>query len=206
MHQFLMSRGFRALVLCGGLFMSAGAQAQHTDFEIGRDDAGVLQLEGPEEFLDLSQCVLLEPGDGTYADYHVATVPGWEHLEADEPDEGFFRLADGHGVGLRRIGFPLGFGMFDPITGNPILENDNDVYVFPLEGGSMSDFHIDLIYAGGPMAAPGTQYTARFQLVDQSGITNYAASEPFSLCFQVVPEPATCGLLLIGACALLRRR
>jgi hypothetical protein len=179
--------------------------AQHhghgDDFIIGRDAASPPQItiEADPDVLSGSECIPLPPGEGAYEGLYAVNDPGWIGLEADEPDEGFYMLLPNHQVSLKRISFDTGFSMFDPTAG-PILENDDDAYLFPPTVDGL--IHSHLIFAGDGIE--GTTWHATFQIVDPSGI--HADSEPFTVCFEAIPEPGTLFLLLIGGIAVLRRR
>lgn len=171
------------------------------DFIIGRGGASPFQImiEADEHVMSGEESIPLPPGEGAYEGLFAVNDPGWIGLEDDEPAEDFYMLLPNHQVSLKRISFDDGFSMFDPTAGQ-ILEKDNDTYLFPLTTEGM--IHSHLIFAGdGP---EGTIWQAMFQLVDPSGL--HAASAPFTISFEAVPEPATLALLALGGLALLRRR
>lgn len=192
------------LAVVGVLGSSAALRAQHHhegDFEIGQSGAPLHQLllHGDPDILSGEEAIHLLPGEGLFEGMFAADDPGWIGAEEDEPNEGLYLLLPGHQVSLKRIGFDAGFSIFDPTSG-PILEADGDQYLFPLDGEGF--IHRHLIFVGDGLE--GDPWSATFQLVDPSGV--HAFTEPFTLSFVAVPEPATVSLLVLGAVGLLRRR
>lgn len=188
-------------LLVSGAAAFAQPHGHGDDFIIGRTGVSPFQImiEADPDVMSGEEHVPLPLGEGAYEGLFAINDPGWIGLEEDEPDEDFYMLQTGHQVSLKRISFDDGFSMFDATAGQ-ILENNNDTYLFPLTTEGM--IHSHLIFAGdGP---EGTVWQATFQLVDPSGL--HAASAPFTVSFEAVPEPATLALLALGSLALLRRR
>lgn len=133
-------------------------------------------------------------------------VPGFATLdvESEEYDgHGFYSyLNPNYNLGTPDLRLHLdhkdtGFSILNPTT----LQTQ----AFPLVLGS-EDFHAHLQYFVplNQHPAEGTIYTATFHLSDASG--HLADSEPFTVRFEVVPEPATVALMLLGAMAIRRPR
>jgi hypothetical protein len=194
------------------LVFGGAASAQHTDFVVARDADGKLALEAPDEgLLDGSKFIELFPvTSGPLAGYWATNLPGWESIEADEPDEGLFQLAKGHRVALRRVNWDSGLEMFDSAFG-PILASNNSDYEFSQSGPG--EFHEDLWFALPDSFAACTRLTGQFRLVDLSG--TYDDSDPFTLRFRAQAEEcpafsfwsaAVLGMATLGAGSVVLRR
>ncbi len=140
------------------------------------------------------------------------------------PSTGAFQLggADpaimpGWRIALRREGFsdPLNFWMQDQATGLDILSSDGDVFAFgtPLwsddlynENGGIGAWHHHVHTEFLALAdGPGAVFQATFVALDV-GTTGFAASAPYTIAFQTIPEPASLLFLTLGAGIVARRR
>lgn len=205
MNAMNLRRAMLAAALCILPFAPAALAGggAHSDFEIGRDDASPiaqLHVEGDDDILNCIEKISLVPGEGELAGYYVAQLPGWESVGPGDPD--LLAPLSGHRIALQRISFDAGFTMFDPFGLEEILAADGATYEFPRDLDE--SFHVDLFFAAPIAAAPGTMYSATYQLVDLAGL--HADSAPFTLCFEVVPEPATVWILAGGMLMSVRRR
>lgn len=128
----------------------------------------------------------------------VSQLPGFEPLPAEDQEfdgHGFYSWLDpgySHGtvnVRLHIEHIDAGLSILNPDTLQPIAN--------PLTFGP--DFpHTHLTYFVDASGSPplGTMYTAKFHLSDALG--SLADSEPFTVQFSIVPEPASLALLAIG--------
>lgn len=129
--------------------------------------------------------------------------PGWDGEGTDRPAENAFALLSDTGVALRRDRFDAGFSMYtEGLT--PILEFDGATHEFAGDP-EVEQFlwHQHLTFVADPGTPIGSTLTADFTLVDLDGL--HTNSEPFTLTFTVVPEPATGLLAVVGGALLLRK-
>lgn len=125
--------------------------------------------------------------------------PGFEALDADEPDEDFYTLPDGALIAIEILSVDTGFKIWKPGLAGLLLAGDT----FTLGGNNLHahlDWHID-------SSVPGVNpelnaYGFSFRLLDL-GTTGLLASPEYALAF--VPEPTSL-LLLALAAGLIRRR
>ncbi len=187
---------YSGLILC---IVSGHAAAQHTDFVVARDASNTLAMEAPDErILTGDVPIRLERIEsGPLAGFYALNQPGWESIEADEPDEGLFLLQTPHRVALKRLTWEPGFQMFDAAL-QPILENDGDTYEFAQ--GPPGAIHTDLFFAleSGSFSIRD-EVVGTFQLVDLQ--STHTASDPFTLRLRVplnAPAVSTWGVILAG--------
>lgn len=193
------------ILVCVGLACMFGAQASaehhnhhEGDFIVGRTAGLHLAMEGPVDHV-----IVLEPSTGLLPGW-VGAEPGFEALEMDELDEGFFTLGAEASIWLEVVSLDAGLkvwqgdaGAVAAAPGEKVLLGGNDLH-------SHVFWHIDSTVSGIGPDWEGT-LAGTFRLVDTGG-TNYAASEPFTLQVSNVPEPVTLALLGLSGVALLRRR
>lgn len=206
-------RRFAALTFLALLFVAAPAWAGPTydDFEIGRDDTAsdaALKVRGDPDLLDWTLSIELTPAGGPFGmggmwdGYLVAGSPVFRSLSADEPGNSFYRLPTLHEVTLQRSFAPAYFSMFTSDTSTQIMQADDDIYTFAIDG--LGDFTDDFYFAVAPGTPNGTIFQAEFLVYDElQGEGGMIPSEAFSIQFIVLPEPAT---LLLAAAALVMRR
>lgn len=175
----------------------------HTDLEVGlMPGTSQLMIAGDEDLLGGLESIELFPGSGFFDGMFAESEPGFEAVEIDEPGEiDAINTALAHQISLERVAFDSGFEMYEPPF-SQILATNGSLYQFVQEAPDETGFHNDLIFAANGIV--GDTFAATFRLVDPSG--NYSASEPFTLNFVNVPEPATAALLLMGAVTVVRRR
>lgn len=134
-------------------------------------------------------------------------APGFASLPVDEQEfdgHGFFSFLDPgytHGAPDLRLHLDAitpGLTVLNPITLQP--------QTFPLAlGGGEFHQHMQYFVPLAANAAIGQEFAATFHLSDANG--NLADSEPFTIRFQVVPEPGSVVLMLGAvACVAVRRR
>lgn len=148
----------------------------------------------------------LTPANGLLQGW-ASGVPGFASLLADEQEfdgHGFFSFLDpgyAHGAPDLRLHLDAitpGLTVLNPTTLQP--------QAFPLAlGGGEFHQHMQYFVALGVNPVIGQEFTATFHLSDANG--HLADSEPFTIRFQIVPEPAS-ALLMLGAvmCVAVRRR
>lgn len=136
----------------------------------------------------------------------LGSLPGFEPLAPDAQEfdgHGFYSWLDpGFSLGavhpvLHLDGIDAGLAILDPATLQPLA--------FPAVLGT-GEFHLHAVYhlPISQNAQPGDVFTATFHLSDAAG--TLLDSEPFTVQFQVVPEPASLGLVGLGAMLWSRRR
>lgn len=207
-------RSLVMLALFSFVVGSATAQAgtSFADFEIGRDDTAsdaALKVRGDPDLLDWTASIELAPAGGPFGtggmweDYLVAASPVFRSLSADEPGNSFYRLPSLHAVTLQRSFAPSYFSMFTADTSTQIMQADDDIYTFAIDG--LGDFTDDFYFAVDPGTPNGTIFQAEFLVYDElQGEGGMIPSEAFSIQFIVMPEPAT--LLLVAAALVVRRK
>lgn len=208
--NLLLRTSLPALALASVLFGSAttASGGAHNDFEVGLDPGtNKLLVEGDEDLLSGAEKIELFPG-GLAADptLFFAQEPGWEAVEMDEPGEiDAIDITAAHQISLERVSFDAGFRMFQPpgFAGDEVLTSNGAQFQFvqenpPIETG----FHNDLFFAANGNL--GDMFSATYQLTDPSGI--YMDSDPFTLNFEIVPEPGVAALLVVGGLVAFRRR
>jgi len=173
------------------------ARAQHAgDILVGRTAAGQLAIEA-----DLDEAILLEPVSGLLRGW-TGAEPGYDTLQADEPEEDLFQLAAGANIFLEIIEVDEGLKFWAAAFAALADEAGERV---PLGGSSLhthTTFHIDSDVVGTGFL--GT-LAATLRLVD-TGSTGYADSEPFVMTFTNIPEPGSALLALAASGFVLMRR
>ena len=133
-------------------------------------------------------------------------TPGFRPLDVEDEEyggHGFYTwLNDAHGFGTPDLYLHLDdidprLQVLDPGTTAPAT------MPFHL-GANAVNHHLIFFVADADLPAPGEILTATFHLSDAAGI--FADSEPFTLQFRLVPEPASVSLLIAGAAAITLRR
>lgn len=173
---------------------------EHEDIIVGWTNGGT--PGGPAtlaaEFAHWDEEHVLPPVSGPLFGWQ-GDAPGFGHLEADEPDENFYTLADGVNVLFEVVALDPGLKVWTPGFGD-ILEVGE---TYSLGGDHLHghmEWHIDSTVPG---VDPETStYGVTFRLLD-AGTTGYGASADYTLTF--VPEPTALGLLGV-ALAIVRRR
>lgn len=175
------------------------ARAQHHhegDLVVGRSGANQLRVE-----FDFAPAIPLPPVNGLLKGWALDD-PGFDHLEADEPAEDLFVLADGAQIRFDVVAFAPAFKAWTPGFA-AALHNPGDAYLFP-EGHLLHghlDWHID---SQDPQFDPNASpWTASFRLVDV-GTTGYTPSDVYTFTF--TPEPASAALLALSGVVTLSRR
>jgi hypothetical protein len=148
----------------------------------------------------------MEPVDSLFLKGWVTQLPGFEPLDPEEQEfdgHGFYSWLDPaypHGdvnVRLHVDNLDAGLSVLNPDTLQPIASPFSFGEAFP---------HTHFTHFVGAAEAPawGTIYTATFHLSD--AMASLADSEPFTLQFRIVPEPASLLLMGIALVPVLRRR
>jgi hypothetical protein len=157
-----------------------------------------LAFHGPADILDGSECIELLPGDGAFAGMWIHDQPSFATLLADNHEMELLRLLPGSSIGLRLVASDPALRFFEPAGFTPILPSAGSIFVFPTDAAG--DFEIHLL---GGSIDPGL-HVATFQFTDSSGI--HLDSDPFTICFQTVPTPASVIVPAFAALAAFRRR
>lgn len=174
------------------------AQHQHEgDVTVGHSGSGQLKVEAP---VGLN---VLDPVNNIVLKGWAGMEPGMESLLADEPLEDFCMLAPGAQISLVGISLDPAFKVHSAMLDYLIAAPGDQLPLGDYELHEHPTWHIDSHDPG--FNSSQTVWSGTFRLID-TGTTHYAASDPFTLSFTNVPEPATLGLLTIGALAAMRRR
>jgi len=166
----------------------------HGDIIVGRSLLDVLAVE-----YDFDEPTVLAPVSGLLAGW-AGDEPGFDHLEANEPDEDFYSLAAGANIVFELVNID------QALVGNPLgspLDAPGARFVL---GDHELHQHIDwLIDSTDPAFNPvQTVWSLQFRLID-IGATGYGASDVYDWHFTNMPEPGSAGLML-AACAWAIRR
>jgi hypothetical protein len=148
----------------------------------------------------------LEPVSGGLLNGWVSQTPGFEPLAVEDQEfggHGFYSWLDAgytHGdvdVQLHIDSVDAGLQLLNPDTLQPLVSPFGFSQTFP-------HTHFTYFVSQGANAAIGDVFTATFHLSDANG--NLEDSWPFTLQFEVTPEPSS--LSLVGLCLTLfgRRR
>jgi hypothetical protein len=189
---------------------SASAGGPYVNFKIGQDNTGTIVIRGDAGVLAGETCIDLAPAGGPFGSgglwdgYLVSQNPGWESVLVNDPPNNVFRLPAIHRTALVRVLAPSYFSMFTEDAVTHILTADDDQYLFPTN--ALGEFSEDLYFAVAPGTPAGTTFYADFQLTDGDPGEGMDPTDIFSLCFNVVPEPTTGGLLAVGLMWLRRMR
>jgi hypothetical protein len=148
----------------------------------------------------------LAPVNSAFLQGHLSEIPGFETLSVDDQEfggHGFYSWLDpGYSHGDVNVILHL-----DAATPGLQILNSATLQSQALPMTLGSDFSPHVLFFVDQSLAPGlgTLYTATFHLTDSLG--SLADSEPFTLQFQVAPEPSTLGLLgCVASASVLRRR
>lgn len=193
--------------ICLALFlMLAAAAPALADVEHGGDI--VVGVTGPTKpqatklaiEADLDEAVLLAPASGLLNGWSAAD-PGFDALGADEAAEQFWMLASGAQIRLEIVSIAAGLSVLQ--SGTFAMADAAGERI--LLGGPALHAH-PTWYAQSSVLGSNWQGTlsATFRLVD-TGSTNYAMSDEFTMTF-AVPEPASLALLALGAAVTGMRR
>lgn len=160
--------------------IASTAFAQHADdLWIGVSADGQLRLS-PQGFDPATDIVRLPPATGLFQGFS-SNDPGFDDVEADDPENGVFRFEPGHAIGVEVLAL-------DPalVIWNTGLSRFDVGQIAPL-GTTNAGIHTHLIWhinsrPPAPYDPLRTVWRATLRLVDTAG--DYAASEPFTLYFR----------------------
>jgi hypothetical protein len=117
-------------------------------------------------------------------------------------------------VGIERVGFTDGFGMYTEDTFTPVLTSDGDTYTFDHlwmdekhnENGELGawGFHEHLLFVADA-EGPGQTFSASFVAFDE-GTTGFTDSDVYTMDFVTIPEPTTFSLLAVFSAGILFKR
>ncbi len=185
------------MVLFTSPMVGRGGPPHGEDVVVGRSGAGQLATEvpvpGPHE---------LPPVNLGIHGWALAD-PGLLNLAGDEPGKDFFTLGAGAIVNLELVSVDPALKVWSEGFGSVLTAPGQSFIV----GGSVFDYHpMYHIDSDDPAFDPATEiYSVMLRLFD-SGATGYAPSEPFTLTFTPVPEPATGLLFVLGLLGVLGPR
>lgn len=185
-----------------------GQHHHEGDFVIGVSGGAAPQLkfEFDEHLLAGDETIPLVPSVNPAVPGWLSSAPGFEALEADEAEEDFFRL--GPGVQIRLVGLDLEPALFvrAATLGTPVRIGPSPALGHLELGGDALHTHgVWHINSSDPGFDPQQAvWAGTFKFVD-AGTTGYGDSEPFTLRFAVVPEPASIAILSIGLLYIARR-
>jgi hypothetical protein len=179
------------------------------DFIIGISGGANPQLkfEFDEHVLSGEEYVELMPSLNPGIPGWLGDAPGFEALESNHADEDFFMMAPG--AQIRLVGLDLDSALFvrAATLGSPVRISPSPVLGYLSLGDhelhTHGIWHIDSSATGfDPLQAT---WSGAFKFVDV-GTTAYADSDPFTIQFIPVPEPASIGLMLVAGLMLARVR
>lgn len=165
--------------------LTAGdAFAQHdADLWIGVSADGQLRLS-PLGLDPAAEIFRLPPATGLFQGFS-SNDPGFDDIEADDPDNDIYRFEPGHAIGLEVLAL-------DPalLIWNTGLSRFDVGQIAPL-GSTNSGIHTHLIWhintrAPSPYDPLRTVWRATLRLVDTTG--GYTPSDPFTLYFRANME------------------
>jgi hypothetical protein len=180
------------------------------DFIVGVSSGGQLTFEFDEHILAGEESIELPPIDppspGVYEGW-AADEPGFDHLHDAEPAEDFYPLGSGADVHLVGVDLDLALYVRAASIGSPVAISPTptlgSLQLGDEELHTHAIWHIDSLASG--FDPYQTEWQGTFKLTDL-GTTGYADSDPFTLTFTAVPEPASFALLALGSLFVLRRR
>ena len=143
------------------------------DLELGQFNGQIMVGFEPDGAFSLGETTGLLTG-------WTGDEPGFVTVEEDEPDENLFVLAPGAALALEVISMDPAFKAHTPGFAD-VLTSPGDLWNMPaIPFDDHPIWHIDSTDAGfDPMQ---TEWTAVFRIID-TGTTNYAPSEPFTMVF-----------------------
>ena len=185
-----------ALAICPAI-TGAGEPGHEEDTVIGHTVSGqlavVVNSPGPNE---------LPPVSGLLNGW-AADEPGLKSPDGDDPTNDFFTLGAGAIINLQLMSIDPALNVWSPGFVTRLNMPGNSLVIGGAEFDTHMTYHIDV---DDPAFDPGQDvYSATFRLFDL-GTTGYVPSEPFSLSFTPVPEPATIGLFGVVTLGLLVNR
>lgn len=169
----------RSMIFSSAILLSTSAtsMAQHDgDIEVGRTAANQLNIGG---FDVANEIVILIPA-GEEPEFWTNNEPGFEAVLVDEPNENLFTLEPGCQIRLELVSCDPAFAA----VGDTVIDEPGEQVAL---GDQSLHTHITWVVDS---ILPGFDplkvlWQATFKLVD-TGSTNYADSEPFTIYFAIV--------------------
>ena len=190
-----MTKKFTIALACAAASMTAIADEEHEDIEIGQLGNKLSIVAAPDE------PIFLEVATGLLTGWSAAE-PGIFEIETTEAGFDPLSTLDNSGIRLELVSADAGFFFLEAGAFAP-LDTPGDSAALGLEGGAVHSHPTWVI--DDAVVGSGFEGTlnATFKLTDSNG--GYADSDNFSLQFTNVPEPSS-ALLLAGAGLIAARR